>query len=132
MLELFGRSSVCGQWRHLWLLWPILPSALLFVAENALLFTQLPFIKGSFFAQRRLLAAGRAAEAAVSCGDTPKEMLCKVAMADAAYWDGLLEGLSGTVAIFTGLALGVWSDGSGRRWLLQLKGGLGVLSAMLL
>ena len=42
------------------------------------------------------------------------------------------EGLSGTVAIFTGLALGVWSDGSGRRWLLQLKGGLGVLSAMLL
>ncbi|CAE7489540.1 unnamed protein product [Symbiodinium natans] len=120
-------------------LWPILPFAALTAAEASVLYTQLPFIKTTFFAERRLAQAHAAAGEAkstsrwnINCARTPKQLLCKVGTADAAYWDALLEGLAGVLAVPSALSLGILSDSHGRKPFLQLKALLNVASALLL
>lgn len=128
---LHSRAAAC--------LWPVLPFAALAVAEGAVLYIQLPFMKTTFFAQKRLAVAQAAAgttnitsELDINCARTPKQLLCKVGAADAAYWDAVLEGLASVLAVPSALTLGILSDLHGRRPFLQLKAALNLVSALLL
>ncbi|CAE6923778.1 tetA, partial [Symbiodinium sp. CCMP2592] len=96
-------------------------------------------MKTTFFAQKRLAVAQAAAgttnitsELDINCARTPKQLLCKVGAADAAYWDAILEGLASVLAVPSALTLGILSDLHGRRPFLQLKAALNVVSALLL
>lgn len=83
--------------------------------------SQLAFIKTTWFA-RSYVDHG----VDVNCDDTPKLRACQQGVADMAYWDGMLSGISGVAAVFSALTLGALSDSTGRRVVLVVKYSLGV------